>query len=192
VDAWLGLRTHAIEKQIAENPSLPEDQQLWIGTSTRTFLTPYTEIREILHRLAPPSCATIVDLGAGYGRMGFVVGMHYPEARFVGYEYLEARVTEARNALARHGFKNIEMRQADLQAPGFSPASADFYFIYDYGTRQAIEKTLDDLREIARSRAITVIGRGRGSRDAIERRHPWLSGVVPPEHFSHYSIYRSR
>ncbi len=75
--------------------------------------------------------------------------------------------------------------------PDFKPDAADFFFIYDYGTRPAVQKTLEDLREIARSRPITVVGRGRLSRDAIERQHPWLSQVCPPRHFKNYSIYSS-
>ncbi|MCM2324247.1 MAG: class I SAM-dependent methyltransferase [Oligoflexia bacterium] len=191
VDAWLGLRTAEIEAELAVRPR-PEGQQLWIGTPTRVFLTPYTELRLLLDRLAPGAGTTIVDLGAGYGRMGFVLGVHHPGVRFLGYEFVEERVKEGQRGLARWTYPGIELRQADLAAASFLPEPADFYFIYDYGTREAIEKTLGDLREIARLRPLTVIGRGRASRDAIERRHPWLSQVVPPRHFGHYSIYRTR
>jgi hypothetical protein len=50
---------------------------------------------------------------------------------------------------------------------------------------------LASLRELARERGITVVGRGRRIRDAIEAEHPWLASVVPAKHFAHYSIYRS-
>lgn len=198
VDSWLGMRTEAVE--LALNGPGPAGkvvdqetaiQQLWIGLPTRTLLTPYTEIRLILDQLAPPAGSTVVDLGAGYGRMGFVVGWHYPEVRFIGYELVDERVTEARRCLEEFAFPRVRMECADLNEASFRPESAEFYFLYDFGSRQAIDKTLDDLREIARSRAITVVGRGRASRDAIERRNPWLSEVVAPEHYPHYSIYRT-
>jgi hypothetical protein len=80
---------------------------------------------------------------------------------------------------------------ADLSDLAFRPLAAEFYFIYDYGTPRAISKTLEDLRVIAQRQAITVVGRGRSSRDAIEREQPWLSQVMKPEHHGHYSIYRS-
>jgi hypothetical protein len=83
------------------------------------------------------------------------------------------------------------MIQADLNSPDFAPAPADIYFMYDFGSRDAIEKTLHDLREIAKTRPITVVGRGRSSRDAIELRHPWLSQVTQPLHTKNYSVYRS-
>ena len=189
VDEWLGMNTEPIEARLAEAGS-PTDQQLWIGLPTQSLLTPYTEIRELLERLSLKPDETVVDLGAGYGRMSFVIARHFPGVRFVGYEYVRERVEEANRALAKFGASPIEV--VDLKDPAFFPIEADYYFLYDYGTRDAIEKTLQDLRVIAQSRAITVIGRGRASRDAIERWHPWLSGVVAPEHFAHYSIYRTR
>lgn len=190
VDAWLGLRTHSIEARLSQG-SYP-DQIAWIGLPVRSLLTPYPELRQILEQLAPTPGSTIVDLGAGYGRMGFVVAEHFPEVAFIGYELVQERVDEALRCLRlRNVPERIRMKQADLLAPGFVPEPASFYFLYDFGSREAIEKTLQDLRTIARNRAITVVGRGRSSRDGIERRHPWLSQVVEPEHHGHYSIYRS-
>jgi hypothetical protein len=191
VDRWLGLRTAEIEASLALKRQL--SQQLWIGLPVTAMLTPYTELRRILATLEPAQGSTIVDLGAGYGRMGFVVTAHYPGVRFVGYEFVGERVEECRRCMkgdfAQKG--DFDMIQADLASPGFAPIPADHYFLYDYGTREAIDKTLEDLRLIARARPITVVGRGRASRDAIERRQPWLSEIIAPQHFGHYSIYRS-
>ena len=53
------------------------------------------------------------------------------------------------------------MLVADLSALDFKPEPAQFYFIYDFGSREAIEKTLQDLRSIAALQPISVIGRGR-------------------------------
>lgn len=191
-DRWLGLRTAEVEAELRARVSAPEGQELWLTLPVRSLLTPYTELRALLARVAPPPGGTVVDLGAAYGRMAFVIGFHHPGVRFVGYEYVRERVGEANRALARHGFPDVTVAQVDLAAPGFAPCAADVYFMYDYGSRDAIEKTLCDLRVIARGRGITVVGRGRACRDAIERRHPWLADVVPPEHGAHASIYRSR
>ncbi|MCM2277369.1 MAG: class I SAM-dependent methyltransferase [Oligoflexia bacterium] len=196
-DAWLGLRTESIERGLLSRDPPAPGQRLWIGTPPRTFLTPYLELREIMETLALVPGATIVDLGAGYARLAFVVARHYPHTRYLGYELVAERVAEARAALERQGFRNAELLRADLSDPSFSPKAAEAYFIYDYGTRNAIAKTLEDLRLIAQAtqktlgRGIAVVGRGRASRDAIEREHPWLSQVVPPRHFPHYSIYKS-
>ena len=196
VDHYLGLNTAQIERQILlklkgkGNSEYP--QQLWIGYPTQGILTPYSEIRQILAQISPHPGATIVDLGAAYGRMGFVIGEHYPEVNFVGYEFVEERVTEGSKIMLARNLNNSKLLQADLTEPNFKPIEADFYFIFDYGTRKAIEKTLQDLRETARSKKTTVVARGRACRDAIDQTHPWLSTMVKPEHFMRYSIYRSQ
>jgi hypothetical protein len=68
---------------------------------------------------------------------------------------------------------------------------ADTFFIYDYGSQTAIEKTLNDLRERSLSQPLTVVGRGGATRSLIEKKHLWLSGVTEPEHFRNFSIYRT-
>ena len=190
VDQWLGLEIEKSEALISKNSKLA-DRQHWIGLPSQALLTPYTELRSILNQLTPQTGNSVVDLGAGYGRLGHVIGRHYPDVRFIGYECVEERYLEARRCLARWQYARVEMILADLNAPDFKPELSDFYFIYDFGEREAIEKTLQDLRRIAQKQTITVVGRGRSSRDAIERQHPWLSDVVKPRHYGHHSIYRS-
>lgn len=184
-DRWLGLDVEGVEARLPRDSLRDTGHQLWVDLPVRSMLTPYTELRWLLARLEPAPGSTVVDLGAGYGRMGFVIARHHPGVTFVGYEYVASRVEEAGRCGAR-------LECADLAAPDFRPVPAEVYFLYDYGTRDAIEKTLEDLRRIARQRALIVAARGRASRDAIDRGHPWLSGVVRPEHHAHVSIYRTR
>jgi precorrin-6B methylase 2 len=198
VDSWLGLEIEKIELELNEKgcrkraPNAEGDkQELWIGLATKSLLTPYTEIRFLLNQLNPQEGSTVVDLGAAYGRMGFVIGRHFPKVKFVGYEFVGERVKEGQRCLDKFKYPFIELKHADLSAPDFSPTAAEYYFIYDFGNPKVIEKTLHDLRRIAQKKSITVIGRGRSSRDLIERHHPWLSDVVKPLHLGHSSIYRS-
>lgn len=200
VDAWLGLQVSKVETALvatqgrgpaARGESVGLQPETWIGVAPSTFLTPYAELREMIERLAPPPGARFVDLGAGYGRLGFVLGRHFAEAHFLGYELVAERVAEGMLALERQGCQQARLVTTNLAASDFRTERADFYFIYDFGERAAIEKVLGDLREVARSGALTVIGRGRATRDAIERGHPWLAGVRTAEHCGNYSIYRS-
>lgn len=185
-DAWLGLRIAETERALA----VPADgQERWEHKGAEVFLTPYCEIREILEELSPREGEVVVDLGAGYGRMGFVLARHFPAADFLGYELVPERVSEGSRVLAARKCYRARLMVADLCR--ITPEAAKFYFLYDYGTRAAIEKTLVDLREIAARQEIVVVGRGRAVRDAIERRHPWLGGVQEPRHRPNYSIYRS-
>lgn len=191
VDAWLGLRIEDTERGLPGNLGARTGQQLWQHVPVQTMLTPYLELRALVHALGLAS-GTVVDLGAGYGRLGFVVGRYFPGLEFVGYEIVLDRVLEARRALEQFAFPRVRMECADLASRVMRPCDADAYFIYDYGTRDAIEKTLADLQKVARRRAIAVIGRGRAIRDAIERRHPWLTEIAPPRHGKNASTYRSR
>lgn len=187
VDSYLGLQIDSVESRF-EKPK--EDVQYWIGLPAQALLTPYTEIRQILKEVNPQPNQHIVDLGAGYGRMAFVIGRHYPEVRFTGYEVVAERVQEAKRCLDQFSYSNVQMLQQDLVEKNFQLPEADIFFLYDFGSRTAIEKIMEDLKTLAKKKSVTVIGRGRLSRDTIERSHPWLSQVREPKHFAHFSIYR--
>ncbi len=193
VDRELGLETEAVEAKLLKSQYERHDHevQAWVGLPVRSLLTPYTELRLLLERLMPQNGESMVDLGAGYGRLAFVIGQHFPMVGFRGYELVDERVQESCRALLKFGYSNVSLKTQDLTAVDFSLPKAEIYFLYDFGSRAAIEKVLQELREISRSQKIRVVGRGRASRDAIERDHPWLSQVYPPEHYRHYSIYFS-
>ncbi len=200
VDAWLGLQTRQVEETLTKNfdrdGSKERDERYWIGLPVQTLLTPYPELRSILEKLNVRA-GVIADLGAGYGRMGFVIARYFPGVSFLGLEVVNERVAEGARALSNFVAQlpvrggTIELRHADLATADFAMPDADIYFLYDYGSARAIEKTLFDLQNVSLRSPITVVGRGRATRDAIERRHPWLSQVNQPAHFAHFSIYKS-
>lgn len=201
VDDWLGYNIDEIEKQIARrlaagsNTEPESRQQLWSHLDAQAFLTPYTELREIVERLQPQAGTTFVDLGAGYGRLAHVLALYFPGVIFVGYELAAERCREAERVLDcrghQHANQKHKMYVQDLSLTEFQPEAAAFYFLYDYGEVTAIRKTLEDLRLIAQAQSIVVVARGRASRNLIDREQPWLSAVVKPEHYDRYSIYRS-
>jgi hypothetical protein len=195
-DSWLRFRINEIEKQLAgfgcrkrAPETSGEKQQLWMGLDPQDLLTPYLEIRWLLEKLSPLPGQTVADLGAGYGRMGFVMARHFPDVTFVGYEYVGERVQEARRCLEKFGAPEARMVHADLASSDFVPESADFYFLYDFGTPKAIEKVLHDLRRQAKSRPVTLLSRGRQSRYIIESRHPWLIKADPAAAEGRTTIY---
>lgn len=192
VDTWLGLECESNEAAIEWSKVSVFDQNLWRDLPPKTLMTPYTEFRALLERLAPKPSETIVDLGCAYGRCGFVIARHFPKVSFVGYEFVRERAEAGQRAIERAGLpSSIRIEVADLASPEFRPITAEYYFIYDFGSRRAIAKVLEDLRSIAQTKRIRVVGRGRAIRDAIEQTAPWLASVQEPEHFDHYSIYRS-
>lgn len=187
-DAWLGLRVDKVEGALAD----PRDgQERWVGRHASVFLTPYVELRAWLEALRPQAGDVVVDLGAGYGRLGFVMARHFPQCRFRGYELVPERVAEGAKALQRFPAPSASLEVADISADAWQLPPAAIYFIYDFGSRESIAKVLEKLRERAGAQAIRVVGRGRGVRDQIERAHPWLGSVHEPIHGPHYSVYRS-
>lgn len=182
------------------------EQNLWLGLAPQRLLTPYTHLREVLTRLALRPGDTIADLGAGYGRMAFVLARHFLGVKFVGYEYCGERVFAASLALSKfvseqgaanrrrsrdgrgetHG--GLRMEHVDLAAKSFSLIAADIYFVYDYGAVEAINKTLFDLRKIAQARAIRLVVRGRAAHALLERYHrDWLAPQTVGGEFRFYS-----
>jgi hypothetical protein len=192
LDLELGFQIYKVEENIVSIQSYKvQDTQYWIGLDPQVLQTPYIEIRMILEQLKVKAGEVIVDLGAAYSRMAYVIGEHYPEVSCKTFEYVTERVIEAKRVLQPLGFKNISIEQADLTSENFQLPPADYYFLYDFGSRQAISKILQELSKIADTKSLVVIGRGRSSRDAIERQHPWLSQVYPALHANGYSLYSS-
>ena len=186
VDAWLGLRIPEVEASFTET-LLP-----WAGLSPDILLTPYTELRFMLDRLDLATGARVVELGAGYARMGHVLGRHHSGVTYLGIESVQGRAEEARRVLALHGIMNARVERRDLLSASDPVPPGDVYFLYDLTGRPAdTEAMLLKLRERAASAAITVVGRGRATRDAIERAHPWLSWVREARHYGNFSVYRS-
>lgn len=168
-------------------------QEFWIGLGAEEMQTPYTEWLEILE-LARTSSAPSdwVDLGAGFGRLGWVLSLLDPQARYRGFEWVRDRVEAGRLILARFGIDPGSLQIQDLLDSRFELPDASHYFIFDFGSEPARRKILEDLRAKALEHPISVFARGRGIRHQIQQEAPWLSQIVEPVHRPSFSWYRSR
>ena len=203
VDRTLGIQVEKIETTLYEaalkldpqgshktwGRSLHEGNQTWVGLWSQTLQTPYSELKQICELLKPKKLEHLVDLGAGYGRMGWVLHLLYPETSFSGYEYVSERVIEGSRLLDQLGCVKARLIHQDLTQADFKLPEADFYFVYDYGTLEHIRHTLDQLKEMGDRKKFKVIARGLGTRSLIDHEHPWLSQVFDPHHEEHFSIY---
>ncbi len=203
IDKIIGLKAHEVErelisqaKQLCETShsdnlgkSLHQGNQTWVGLDPNTLQTPYREISEILEYVKPTKGQKIIDLGAAYGRMGIVLNCLYPEAKFVGHEYVIERVDEGNRIFEQYEIGCARLEQVDIASEEFSLEDADIYFIYEYGLKDHIAKTLFELREVGLRRPIIVIARGRSCISLIDYYHPWLSGVFDVKRWDGVSIY---
>ena len=185
LDLKLGFQIECVEKEILEKSPLTP----WAGLEPQALQTPYPEIRMMLSKLNLQLGERVIDLGAGYGRMGLVIVKFFPGVQFTGYEISPERVNEGARIL--HQMKNVYLLQEDISRSDFKIPDVDVYFIYDFGDLESIVRVIDQLKSISMRRPIRVVGRGRRTRDHIERHEPWLSQVHTPLHCGNFSIYRN-
>ena len=191
VDEFLGFEIQKIEAELLLQNGNQKNSH-WIGLAPETLQTPYTEIRFMLSKLNLRPGERVVDLGAGYGRMGLVMGAHYPENDFLGLEVVEARAREGNRILKNQACTRASLECVDIAKAGFFLPAAQVYFLYDFSSdAYQIENLILKLKNQAAIAPLKVIGRGRSVRDRIERLEPWLSQVIAPQHFGNFSIYQS-
>ena len=158
-DLFVGLRVEEVERTLVD----PRDgAKRWISKGSAIFQTPYTELRFILSQLEIHDLERVVDLGAAYGRLGFVLHRHFPEAEFMGFELVRERAEEGERALRAFG-ANGRIFTQDLACADFKPPPASAYFLYDFGARAAVSKVLRDLQGVRRP--FVLVGRGREVRN---------------------------
>jgi len=204
VDVILGFKVNEIELSLKSTAQIlqpegnvstwgrqmHEGSQSWVGLNPRQLLTPYHELLEMCRLMKPAPGTTMIDLGAGYARMAFVLNQFEPLAKFIGYEIVEERVSESNRLLEHFKLSQSKMIAQDLSHETFKLPVADFYLLYDYGNVEHIRATLETLKEIAFKNPIKVIGRGR-MRGIIDNEHAWLSQVFEPVHCETFSLYSS-
>jgi hypothetical protein len=154
--------------------SIHQGNQTWVGLSHQTLQTPYSELKSMCEDLKLQT-GLMVDLGAGYGRMGLVLHGLYPEMSFLGYECVAERVREGNRIFEKYHCHRAILVEKDLMDPTFELPEADYYLIYDYGTVAHIRHTLKQLEKMADRKNFKLIARGKGTRSLIAYEHPWLS-----------------
>jgi hypothetical protein len=194
IDDQLGLNCDKIEDVLFEanhENLFSMKQQFWYGLEIQSLQTPYSEIVEMIKFVRPKPGDTWLDLGAGYGRMGFTLAFLEPNVNFIGYEYVQDRVDEGNRIISEWQMSNVVMKQADISKDDFELGEADLYFLYDFGSKEDIYKVFEKLRLVARKKPIQVVARGRGVRSWIFMDCPWLSDIHPPVQFKNWTFFRS-
>ena len=171
--------------------AIHDGNQTWVGLNPDQLQTTYGEFYEICEQLDFSKIKTIVDIGAGYGRLGIVCSFFDEDVEFYGVEFVQKRVDEGNRIFQSLELKNCHLFQADLSSSDFQLQTADVYFIYDFGRIEQIDQILEKIGKLAYSREITVVARGRGTQSLIWSSHPWLSQVFESTMISNSRIFRN-
>lgn len=123
--------------------------------------TPYSTLIQYLDVLQPPSGAHVVDLGAGYGRLGFVIGLLRPDLYFTGIEYVGARVAVAQQCVDKLQLgEHVRFIEQDLKDSQFEIPAADLYYLYDPFTEETYRIVAAQLKKLSRETAFMLFCKG--------------------------------
>lgn len=204
VDNYLGIRMCRIEQELLNSARslrpkgnlfnlgevLHGGNQTWVGLDPQTLNTPYVELIEMCHLLSLKEGELIVDLGAGYGRLGVVLDSYYPQTSFIGYELVSERVREGNKTFKALGCMNATLLEQDLMADDFVIPEAHVYFLYDFGKTSHIRSVLNKLENLAdKNHHFKLVARGKGSRSIIAHEYHWLTNIDEDQTGRSFSIY---
>lgn len=146
-------------------PLLHAGAQTWVGLDFQILQCSYHDLYQIFVALKMKPHQKIIDLGAGYGRIGIFLHHFLPEASFLGIELVSERVEEANRIYDQYGLVNKTMVAKDLSKLSELP-EGDFYFIYDFGSEEHLLKILELFKQ---DPGKTLIVKGQILRRLIEK-----------------------
>lgn len=172
IDRLLGYKITKIENKLLQKYR-PYDQvedqssrkqhfkgtQTWIGLHPQALQTPYSSIYEALDRVGIEQVEHVVDFGAAYGRVGIVLSVINPKARFTGFEIVKQRQLEGNRIFEKLNLKNSYIEEQNILSSDFLLPDADVYFIYDFSREDDICQVLFDL-SLKERKKIYLIVRG--------------------------------
>lgn len=205
IDKLLGFKIAKIEMDLVKSYRpyyMTEDDsnkkkhfqgtETWIGLHPQVLQTPYSEICEFFEILKKYDIKNIVDLGAGYGRLGIVANSYFPDLNFIGYEILEQRLNEANRLFDLLDLANCQVISENILDESFSLPKSDLYFIYDFSNPIDLRVILGKLSEIFFKEKFFFVAKGEGIRSLIQTKYPEfysLNGVIHRKNWSLYSSY---
>lgn len=203
IDKKLGYKSHDIEVQLQNKKNqIKEDRKTWIGFDNEIFQTTYSEFLEIYQVLVESDSRTdrssplkIVDVGSAYGRISIIKEIFFNETQLECWEIIKERHDEAvrvfnflfPNVIQESvRFVNQNILSEEILFP-----NAHVYFIYDFSDLADFLIVLKKLSEVARKQKMSVVSRGRGSKNWIYQYAPWLCEIVEPKKFDTWILFQS-
>lgn len=172
LDAALGLNRLAIETGMRLGALLVAHGQHRLEAADLH----YDVIRDIYRNLDLKSLAktTLVDLGCGYGRIGFWGAVLFGQS-YHGIEKVPERVAEARRVSRELGLENLQFEVGDILTCVWPDATN--YLMLNSVFPCYIPPIIERFRQIAVQRNITIVS--ASSSNEQFRRECWLRELIP-------------
>lgn len=193
LDKYLGYKIPKIELKLLQKYSSYERSvdesnrkqhyqgtQTWIGLNPQILQTPYNDIYEALLLLKEHNISHVVDIGAGYGRVGLVLNSLYPEARFTGFEIIRQRQVEGNRIYEKYGLDQCHLKLQNVLEKDFELPLADIYFIYDFSEKEDVDLILECLAKIKFNKKFFLFIRGDRTDSLIKSKfgHIWKNQIL--------------
>jgi hypothetical protein len=129
----------------------------------------YSTILLALHHLDLQAGSKVIDLGSGFGKVGLVCSLLYPDVEFIGYEYVSHRVDVSNEASQFLGLEqNLQFVTQDLSLPSFQLPVADVYYLYDPFTKETYQTILEQIVDVSQTQPVTVVTKGNARKWLID------------------------
>jgi len=154
IDLASGIQTKKISEEIQkqnrkEFNDKHEGEETYSFAGPELLLTPYTEILNIFQGLGLKPGERVIDLGAGFGRLGLALAAKHPGVSVTGYEIVQERISEGARIAKEWGLQDrVHLMEQNLADPQFTPGAGDVYFAFNPVSGPTFDKILEDLRRV--------------------------------------------
>lgn len=174
----------------SQESSMPSDsflsERIFAG-SAESVQSSYSTIFSTLREINPKEGAKLIDLGCGFGRLGFVIGLQRPDMQFIGYEYVAHRIENAVECAKNLNIEaQIQFKTQDLSEKSFRLPIADIYYMYDPFSAETYRFILQQILEISKKQPVMIATKGNAKDwlHEISSKNDWL----PVRSFDHGNL----
>ena len=119
----------------------------------------------------------MVDIGSGYGNLGFYLGLNLDSSLFMGFEIVDERINEAKRIRDLFQMENVYFYNQDVTCPDFSLPLADYYYLYDPMVDEAQNRILNKFAQISEYHSFKLVVTPGNTKLLEKLFHiPWLRG----------------
>lgn len=153
---------YSIDKKVTVDQSSPERLYQGAGVGVQSG---YSNILLALDKLDLTTNSLMIDLGAGFGRVGLVSALLNPDIEFIGYEFVPHRVEVANQSSELFELEDIlTFKTQDLSSPSFRIPDGDIFYLYDPFTDDTYLHIMDQIDKIADRKDIQIVTKGNAKK----------------------------